>query len=51
MGGEKNPTEEQIKNYKMTEREFYGRFYNKSNKNGYVKNNVMSNIIKHCREV
>ena len=53
----KNPTKEQIKNYKMTEREIYEGFGDlsedelntKSNKNVYVKNNVMSNIIKHCR--
>ena len=40
----------------MTEREIY-RKYNlsedelniKSNKNVYVKNTVMTNIIKHCR--
>ena len=53
----KNPTKEQIKNYKMTEREIYEEFGDlnedelntKSNKNIYVKNNVMSNIIKRCR--
>ena len=53
----KNPTKEQIKNYKMTEREIYEKFDDlsedelntKSNKNIYVKNNVMSNIIKRCR--
>ena len=41
----------------MTERKIYKKFDNlsedelskKSNKNGYVKNNVMTNIIKHCR--
>ena len=41
----------------MTEREIYEKFDNlskdelntKSNKNVYVKNNVMTNIIKHCR--
>ena len=49
-------TKEEIKDYKMTEREIY-RKYNlsedelniKSNKNVYVKNTVMTNIIKHCR--
>ena len=49
-------TKEEIKDYKMTEREIY-RKYNlsedelniKSNKNVYVKNTVMANIIKHCR--
>ena len=41
----------------MTEREIYEKFdnlsndelYIKSNKNVFVKNNVMTNIIKHCR--
>ena len=41
----------------MTEREFFKKFYNlkedqlntKSNKNVFVKNTVMTNIIKHCR--
>ena len=54
---EKKLRKEEIKNYKMTEREIYGKFDNlskdelntKSNKNVYVKNNVMTNIIKHCR--
>ena len=54
---EKKLTEEEIKDYKMTEREIYEKFDNlsknelntKSNKNVYVKNNVMTNIIKHCR--
>ena len=49
-------TKEEIKDYKMTEREIY-RKYNlsedelniKSNKNVYIKNTVMTNIIKHCR--
>ena len=53
----KDLTKEEIKNYKMTEREIYKKFDNlskdelntKSNKNVYVKNNVMTNIIKHCR--
>ena len=53
----KNLTKEEIKNYKMTERGIYEKFDNlskdelntKSNKNVYVKNNVMTNIIKHCR--
>ena len=47
----------EIKNYKTTEREIFQKLDNlsedelntKSNKNVYVKNNVMSNIIKHCR--
>ena len=53
----KKLTKEEIKNYKMTEREIYEKFDNlskdelntKSNKYVYVKNNVMTNIIKHCR--
>ena len=53
----KNPTKEQINEYKMTEREIYEKFGNlsedelntKSNKNIYVRNNVMSTIIKRCR--
>ena len=55
--GEKNLTEGEIENYKMTEREIYEKFYNlskeelniKNNKNTFAKNNVMTNIIKHCR--
>ena len=54
---EKKLTKEEIKNYKMTEREIYEKFYNlsedelntKNNKNTFVKNNVMTNIIEHCR--
>ena len=46
-----------LKIYKMTEREIHEKFDNlskdklntKSNKNDYVKNSVMKNIIKHCR--
>ena len=41
----------------MTEREFFKTFYDfdeddlntKSNKNVFVKNAIMTNIIKHCR--
>ena len=41
----------------MTEKEIFGKFDNlsndelntKSNKFVYVKNNVMTNIIKHCK--
>ena len=41
----------------MTEREIYEKFDNlskdelktKSNKNTFVRNEVMANIIKHCR--
>ena len=50
-------TKEEIKNYKMTEREIYEKFNSlsndklnkKSSKFVYVKNNIMTNIIKHCR--
>ena len=53
----KNPKKEQINEYKMIEREIYEKFSNlsedelntKSNKNIYVRNNVMSTIIKRCR--
>ena len=55
--GKKNLTKKQINNYKTTEREIYEKFSNlsedelntKSNKNIYVRNNVMSTIIKRCR--
>ena len=50
-------TKEEIKNYKMTEREIFEKFDNlsndelntKSSKFVYVKNNVITNIVKHCR--
>ena len=50
-------TKEEIKYFKMTEREIFKKFDNlsedelntKSNKNVYVKNNIMTNIIKHCK--
>ena len=53
----KKITKEEIKNFKMTEREICKKFDNlnkdelntKSNKNVYVKNTIMTNIIKHCR--
>ena len=53
----KKLTKEETKCYKMTEREFYEKFYNlnkdelniKSNKRVYVKNIFMANIIRHCR--
>ena len=55
--GKKQLTKEEIKNYKMTEREICKTFANlsedelnkMSNKNVYVKNNIMTNIIKHYR--
>ena len=54
---EKELTKEEIKNYKMTEREIYEKYDHlsedelniKSNKNVFVKNIVMTNIIKHCK--
>ena len=54
---EKNPTKEQINEYKRTESKIYEKFGNlieggyntKSNKNIYVKNDVMTTIIKRCR--
>ena len=53
----KNPTKEQINEYKMTEREIYEKFGNlsedelntKNNKNIYVNNDVMTTIIKRYR--
>ena len=53
----KNLTRKQIKKYKMTEREIFEKYGNlsenelseKSNKNVYVKNDVMSTVIKRCR--
>ena len=53
----KQLTKEEIKNYKMTETEINENFANlsndklnkKSSKFVYVKNNVMTNVIKHCR--
>ena len=53
----KELTKEETKCYKMTEREIFKKFDNlnedelntKSNKSVYVKNTIMTNIIKHCR--
>ena len=53
----KELTKEEIKCYKMTEREIFKKFEKlsedqlnaKSNKNVFVKNTFMTNIIKHCR--
>ena len=52
----KNLTKKQIKKYKMTEREFFEKFYNlnedelntKSNKKVCVRN-VITAVIKRCR--
>ena len=53
----KNPMKEQIKKCKKTEREVFEKYANlsedrlseKSNKNVYVKNDVVSTVIKRCR--
>ena len=53
----KNPSKEQINEYKMTKREVYENFPNlsqeklnkKNNKKTYVKNDVMTTVIKRCR--
>ena len=53
----KNLIKEQIKKYKMTEREIFEKYDNltedkldtKSNENVYVKNDVMTAVIKRCR--
>ena len=53
----KNLTKEPINEYKMTKRENYKNFGNlsedelntKCNKNVYVRNDVMTTIIKRCR--
>ena len=52
----RNLTKEQIKEYKMTEREIFEKFVNlsedelntKSNKNVYVKNDVITTVIERC---
>ena len=54
---EKKLSNEGIKYYKMTEREFFKTFYDldeddlntKRNKNVFVKNTIMTNIIKNCK--
>ena len=53
---EKKLTKEEIKCYKMTERELFKTFVKisedrlntKSNKKVFVENNIMTHIIKHC---
>ena len=53
----KNLTKYQIKKHKLIEREVFEKYYNlsedelntKSNKNFYVKNDVMTTVIKCCR--
>ena len=53
----KTLTKEEIKCYKMTEREIFEKFGKLSNneldklcnKSVFIKNTIMTNIIKHCR--
>ena len=53
----KNLTNKQIKKYKMSEKDIFKKYANlsgdelntKSNKNVYVKNDVMTTVIKRCR--
>ena len=53
----KSPMKEQIEKYKMTERKSFEKYANlsedklntKSTKKVYVKNDVMSTVIKCCR--
>ena len=53
----KNPSKEQVNEYKMTKKQIYKNFTNLSqeklntinNKKTYVKNDVMTTVIKHCR--
>ena len=50
----RNPTKEQVNEYKMTKRKIYKNFTNlllntKNNKNPYLRNDVMTTIIKRCR--
>ena len=53
----KNPLKEQVNEYKMTKRQIYKNFTNlsekelnaKNNKKTYVRNDVMTTIIKRCR--
>ena len=54
----KSLTKEQIKKYKMTKREIFEKFDNlsedelnaKSKKELYAKNDVMTTVIKRCRD-
>ena len=53
----KHPTKKQVNEYKMTKREIYKKFTNlskkelntKNNRNHYVRNDVLTTIIKHYR--
>ena len=54
---EKKLIKKEIKYYKITQREFFKTFFDldeddlntKSNKNVFVKNTIMTNIIKNCK--
>ena len=54
----KNPTKEQVNEYKMIKREIYKQFTNlsekelntKNDKRAYVRNDFMATIIKSCRD-
>ena len=53
----KRSTKKQVNEYKMTEREIYKKFTNlsekklntKNNKKAYVRNDVITTVIKSCR--
>ena len=53
----KNPSKEQVNEYKMTKRQIYKKFTNlsqeewntKNSKKAYVKNDLMTTVIKPCR--
>ena len=53
----KNPSKQQVNEYKMTKREIFKKFTNlskqelnkKNNEKAYVKNDVMTAVIKQCR--
>ena len=53
----KNLTNKQIQKYKMTEKEIFEKYDNlskdelnaKANKSVYIKNDIMSTVIKCCR--
>ena len=55
--GKKELTKEEIKCYKMAEKEIFKKFVKiskdrlntKSNKISFVKNTIMTRIIKHCK--
>ena len=54
---QKNPTKKQDNQYKITERKIYKTFTSlskkelntKNNKKAYVRNDVMTTVIKRCR--